>query len=102
MSKKKVKNKKKNLGIESEKDEFSEWYSQAIIKAHIVDYSPISGCMIFKPFGYKIWEIIKEQTDKRFKKIGIKNVYFPLFIPESLLKKEAKPYSLKTSLKSKE
>ena len=89
MSKKKVKNKKKNLGIESEKDEFSEWYSQAIIKAHIVDYSPISGCMIFKPFGYKIWEIIKEETDKRFKKIGIKNVYFPLFIPEFLLKKEA-------------
>jgi len=89
MLKKKSKIKKKSeLGIAAEKDEFSEWYTQAIIKADLVDYSPVSGCMIFKPFGYKIWEIIKQETDKKFKNIGIKNVYFPLFIPESLLKKE--------------
>ncbi len=81
--------KKKKLGVSVEKDKFSEWYTQTIIKADLVDYSPVSGCLIFKPMGYAIWEIIKDETDKRFKKLGIKNVYFPLFIPESLLKKEA-------------
>ena len=81
--------KKNKLGINAEKDEFSEWYTQAIIKADLVDYSAVSGCMILKPTAYAMWEIIKNETDKRFKKIGIKNVYFPLFIPESLLKKEA-------------
>jgi prolyl-tRNA synthetase len=80
--------KDKNLGIEAEKDEFSEWYTQAIIKADLMDYSLVSGCMIFKPTAYAMWEIIKHETDRRLKKIGIKNVYFPLFIPESLLKKE--------------
>ena len=81
--------KDKKLGIEAEKDEFSEWYTQIIIKADLADYSSVSGCMIFKPSAYAIWEKIKEETDKRFKKIGLKNVYFPLLIPESLLKKEA-------------
>jgi prolyl-tRNA synthetase len=81
--------KEKNLGITAEKDEFSDWYTQAIIKADLVDYSPVSGCLIFKPTAYAIWETIKEECDKRFKKLGIKNVYFPLLIPESLLKKEA-------------
>jgi prolyl-tRNA synthetase len=80
---------KSELGITAEKDEFSEWYTQAILKAGLVDYSPVSGCLIFKPDGYAIWEIIREETDKRFKKLGIKNAYFPLFIPESLLEKEA-------------
>jgi prolyl-tRNA synthetase len=91
MKKKQGKKEKKNkkLGIEVEKDEFSEWYVQAIIKADLADYSSVSGCMIFKPIAYAIWETIKQETDRRFKKIGIKNVYFPLFIPESLLKKEA-------------
>ncbi len=86
--KNKEQNKKSKLGIEAEKDEFSEWYTQAIIRADLADYSSVSGCIIFKPDAYAIWEKIKEETDKRFKKIGLKNVYFPLFIPESLLKKE--------------
>jgi len=85
MQKKKV----KKLGIYVEKDEFSEWYTQAIFKAGLVDYSEVSGCLIFKPSSYAIWEIIKNETDKRLKKLGMQNVYFPLFIPESLLKKEA-------------
>ena len=79
----------KEEGIKAEKDEFSDWYTQAIIKADLVDYSPVSGCLIFKPYGYSIWETIRDETDKRFKKLGIKNVYFPLLIPESLLKKES-------------
>jgi len=83
------KSKEKNLGISAEKDEFSEWYTQAIIKAELADYSPVSGCLIFRPAAYAVWEIIKEECDKRFRKLGVKNVYFPLFIPESLLQKEA-------------
>ncbi len=79
----------KEEGINTKKDEFSEWYTQAIIKADLAEYSPVSGCLIFKPDGYFIWEIIQKETDSRFKKLGIKNVYFPLFIPESLLKKES-------------
>ncbi|MFA5084444.1 MAG: proline--tRNA ligase [Candidatus Paceibacterota bacterium] len=79
----------KNLGISAEKDEFSEWYTQTIIKANLADYSPVSGCMILLPTAYSVWETIREECDKRFKKIGIKNVCFPLLIPESLLKKEA-------------
>lgn len=81
--------KRKDLGIAAEKDEFSEWYTQAILKADLADYSEVSGCLVFKPTAYAIWETIQEETDKRFKKAGIKNCYFPLFIPESLLKKEA-------------
>ena len=88
MTKKNIK-RGKDLGIKAEKDEYSEWYTQAIIKADLVDYGPVSGCMILKPTSYEIWKKIKEETDKRFKKLGIQNVYFPLLIPESLLKKEA-------------
>jgi len=79
----------KEEGIKAKKDEFSEWYTQTIIKADLAEYSPVSGCLIFKPDGYFIWEIIQKETDSKFKKIGIKNVYFPLLIPESLLKKES-------------
>jgi len=70
-------------------EDFSEWYTQVIQKADLADYSAVSGCIVYKPHSYAVWEKIKEVTDKRFKAIGIKNAYFPLFIPESLLKKEA-------------
>jgi len=80
----------KQEGITVKKDQdFSEWYTQVIIKSDLADYSPVSGCIIFKPSSYSLWEKIKEVADKRFKKLGIKNVYFPLLIPESLLKKES-------------
>jgi prolyl-tRNA synthetase len=70
-------------------DDFDEWYTQIILKAEIADYSPVSGCMVFRPSGYAIWENIQKQADSEFKKVGISNTYFPLFIPERLLKKEA-------------
>ncbi len=70
-------------------DNFDEWYTQIVLKSEIGDYSPVSGCMVFRPSGYAIWEHIQEATDARFKRIGIQNVYFPLLIPERLLKKEA-------------
>lgn len=80
---------KKTQGLTVKKDQdFSEWYTQVIQKADLADYSSVSGCIVYKPASYNVWEKIKELTDKKFKEIGIKNAYFPLFIPESLLQKE--------------
>ncbi len=79
----------KGITVKKEED-FSEWYTQVIQKADLADYSAVSGCIVYKPNSYSIWEVIKDVTDKKFKAVGIKNAYFPLFIPESLLKKEAK------------
>ena len=77
-------------GISAKKAEnFDEWNSQVILKAELTDYSPVSGCMVLRPSGYAIWENIQKATDEEFKKAGIQNTYFPLFIPERLLKKEA-------------
>ena len=76
-------------GITVKKSEnFDEWYVQVILKSGLVDYSAVSGCMIFRPDGYFIWEQIQQFADREFKKIGIQNVYFPLFIPERFLVKE--------------
>lgn len=80
---------KDEKGITAEKDEFSEWFTELMLKAELADYTDVSGCIIFKPTAYDIWEKIKNETDKEFKKLGIKNVYFPLFIPERFLIKEA-------------
>lgn len=81
---------KEEIGLTIKKDaDFSEWYQQIILKSGLADYSPVSGCIIFRPLAYAIWEKIKEEIDKKFKNVGIQNVYFPLLIPESLLKKEA-------------
>jgi prolyl-tRNA synthetase len=82
--------KKDTKGITVKKEEdFSEWYTQVIQKADLADYSSVSGCIVYKPSSYAIWEKIVQETDLRFKAVGIKNAYFPLFIPESLLQKEA-------------
>ena len=81
--------KEEKIGITTKKeDDFSEWYTQIITKADLADYSSVSGCMVFKPYSYFMWEILQKTVDKEFKKIGIKNCYFPMFIPESLLNKE--------------
>ncbi len=76
------------LGMTTKKENFNEWYIELIRKADLADYSSVSGCMVIKPYAYKIWEKVKKLLDDRFKKIGVKNGYFPLFIPEKLLKKE--------------
>jgi prolyl-tRNA synthetase len=76
-------------GITAKKGEnFDEWYTQVILKSEIADYSPVSGCMVYRPLGYAIWENIQRATDAEFKAVGIENTYFPLFIPERLLNKE--------------
>lgn len=81
---------KKEIGITAEKDDFSEWFTQLMLKADLADYTDVSGCMVFKPTAYAIWEKIKELCDERFRKLGVQNVYFPLFIPEKLFGIEKK------------
>lgn len=71
-------------------ENFSEWYSQLIQMAELADYTSVSGCIVFRPYSYAIWENIKAIFDEMIKKLGHHNCYFPLFIPESLLKKESK------------
>lgn len=81
------------LGITvRKKEDFSEWYTQVIQKAGLADYAPVGGCMIIKPLGFAIWENIQKILDKKFKETGVKNTYFPLLIPEKLLKKEAEHF----------
>ena len=81
--------KKSEEGITVKKDEnFSEWFTQLMIKSELADYSSVSGCIILRPGSYEIWEEIVKACDKLFKKINVKNAYFPLFIPESAFSKE--------------
>lgn len=75
--------------ITNRADDFSQWYTDVIKKTDLVDYSPVKGSMVIKPYGYGIWELIQSEMDARFKATGHKNAYFPLLIPESLLQKEA-------------
>jgi len=82
--------KEKQQGITVKKEEnFSEWYTQTMLKAKLADYTDVSGMMVYMPDGYAIWETIQKEVDKKLKKIGIKNAYFPLFIPERYLIKES-------------
>ena len=75
--------------ITSKDEDFSRWYVDVIRKAELADYSSVKGCMIIKPYGYELWENMRNSLDKRIKATGHKNAYFPLLVPESLLKKEA-------------
>ena len=77
-----------NKGITAEKDEFSEWFTQIMLKADLADYTDVSGCIVFKPTAWQIWEKIQEVCNKGFKKLGVKNIAFPLLIPEKFLVKE--------------
>jgi prolyl-tRNA synthetase len=69
-------------------EDFAEWYTDIILKAELVDYAPVKGFMVIRPYGYEIWENIVSVLDKKFKETGHKNAYFPMLIPESLLNKE--------------
>ncbi|MDR6883897.1 proline--tRNA ligase [Bacillus sp. 3255] len=69
-------------------EDFSRWYIDVIKKADLMSYSPVRGCIVFKPDGYEIWENIQRELDRKFKDTGHRNAYFPLFIPESFFQKE--------------
>lgn len=69
-------------------EDFAKWYTDIVLKAELADYTDTKGCIAIKPYGYAIWENIQKYADEKFKKAGVKNVYFPVLIPESLLAKE--------------
>ena len=82
------KNKKLVTEITAMDEDFAKWYTDIVKKADLIDYSSVKGCMIIRPYGYAIWENIQKILDAKFKESGVENVYMPMFIPESLLKKE--------------
>jgi prolyl-tRNA synthetase len=75
--------------ITPQSKDFGRWYIDVVRRAELADYSPVKGCMVIRPYGYAIWELMQQALDKRFKATGHVNAYFPLFIPESLLMKES-------------
>jgi len=81
------------IGLSVKKSEnFSEWYTQVILRAELADYAPVKGCIVFREYSYAIWEKIQEYFNRRIAETGHKNVYFPMLIPERLLRKEAEHF----------
>ena len=76
-------------GVTPKNENFSKWYTDVITKAELADYGPVKGTMIIRPYGFQIWDNIKNIFDAQFKSTGHVNAYFPLFIPKSFLNKEA-------------
>ncbi len=70
-------------------NEFAQWYTDVVLKTDMVDYGPVKGTMVIKPYGYAVWENIQAYLNKEFRRVGVENAYFPMLIPESYLKKEA-------------
>ncbi|KAB2905942.1 MAG: proline--tRNA ligase [Anaerolineae bacterium] len=77
------------FAVTPQSEDFSKWYNEIVYRAELADQSPVRGCMIIKPYGYELWEGIRDGLDRRFKATGHRNAYFPLFIPESFIKREA-------------
>jgi prolyl-tRNA synthetase len=85
---------KESVGISvSKKNDFSEWYTQVVLKAKLADYAPVKGLIVLRPDGYSIWESLKGTFDKKFSQNGIRNGFLPVLIPESLLGKEQKHFA---------
>ncbi len=84
---------KEKIGITvSKNDDFSDWYTQVVLKAELADYAPVKGLIVLRPDGYAIWESIKKSLDEKFAKLGIKNGFLPILIPESLLGREKRHF----------
>jgi prolyl-tRNA synthetase len=79
----------KDEGVTPQSQDFSQWYLDVVRRAELADYTPVKGCMAIRPYGFRIWELIQQGLDQRFKATGHVNAYFPLFIPKSLLMREA-------------
>jgi prolyl-tRNA synthetase len=75
--------------IARQSEDFPGWYNDVVLKAELASYSPVRGCMVIRPYGFAIWESMRDELDRRIKATGHQNVYFPLFVPRSLLEKEA-------------
>ncbi|MFI5187892.1 MAG: proline--tRNA ligase [Chitinophagales bacterium] len=74
--------------ITSRAEDYSQWYNDLVLKGSLADYSAVRGCMVIKPYGYALWENMRDQLDRMFKETGHQNAYFPLFVPKSFLEKE--------------
>jgi len=71
-------------------EDYSKWYNDIVSEAGLAESSAVRGCMVIKPYGFSIWELMKSQLDKMFKDTGHENAYFPLFVPKSLFEAEEK------------
>jgi prolyl-tRNA synthetase len=76
-------------GVTPQSEDFSAWYNELVLKAELVDRGPVRGTMVIRPYGYRVWELLQADIDRRIKETGHVNAYFPLLIPESYLKREA-------------
>ncbi len=77
------------LGVTPQSEDFSAWYNELVLKAELADRGPVRGTMVIRPYGYRMWELIQSELDQRIKATGHDNAYFPLFIPEEHLRREA-------------
>jgi prolyl-tRNA synthetase len=75
--------------VTSQEEDFSAWYNELVTKSQLVDRGPVKGTMVIRPYGYRIWELLQAELDRRIKDTGHDNAYFPLLIPESYLRREA-------------
>jgi prolyl-tRNA synthetase len=75
--------------ITARSEDYSKWYNDLVLKGGLADYSAVKGCMVIKPYGFALWEAMRDVLDRKFKETGHQNAYFPLFIPKSFLSKEA-------------
>lgn len=76
--------------ITSRESDYAQWYNDLVLKGALADYSAVRGCMVIKPYGYALWENMRDQLDRMFKETGHQNAYFPLFVPKSLFEAEEK------------
>jgi prolyl-tRNA synthetase len=76
-------------GVTPQSEDFSSWYNELVTKAQLVDRGPAKGTMVIRPYGYRLWELLQSELDRRIKDTGHENAYFPLLIPESYLRREA-------------
>ena len=76
-------------GVTPQSEDFSSWYNELVIKAQLADRGPVRGTMVMRPYGYRMWELLQGELDRRIKDTGHENAYFPLLIPESHLQREA-------------
>ena len=75
--------------LTTREQDYSKWYNELVIKADLAENSGVRGCMVIKPYGFAIWEMMQVELDRMFKETGHQNAYFPLFIPKSYFSKEA-------------
>ena len=69
--------------IARQSEDFPAWYNDVVLKAQLADYSPVRGCMVIRPYGFAMWESMRDELDRHIKATGHENVYFPLFVPRS-------------------